>query len=215
MEKRMREKFANCVNDLQDFASIFSIAKTDEDVHSLEATRVELNSVYDQVKRAYVECRDHVPEADEKPIDKNKLRTHYLEAIDTYKKAISSINGQIQTIKQQLEEKTKRESQMEQKLNTEADFAPISRLPPCDTDSFKGGYNAWPTFRDLFTAIYIQNSKLSNVEKLFHLTQKTTGEARDIISHVPLTNDGFGLAWKHLTDRKSKDASELANKNTV
>ncbi|XP_075150836.1 uncharacterized protein LOC142224943 [Haematobia irritans] len=75
------------------------------------------------------------------------------------------------------------------------------KLPPVDTDTFKGGYTAWPTFRDLFSAIYIKNSRLSNVEKLFHLTQKTTGEAREVISNVPLTNEGVALAWKNLTDR--------------
>ncbi|XP_073845545.1 uncharacterized protein isoform X1 [Musca autumnalis] len=199
MDKTKCTKFANCVNDLQDYVSILSIANTDDDIHSLEASRVELNSFYDQVKKAYVECRDYEPGEGQKPIDKNKLRTHYLEAIDVYKKAIAAVNGQIQTLKQkESEEKIKRETLLAQKQN---DSTAISRLPACDTDVFKGGYNAWPSFRDLFTAIYIRGSKLSNVEKYFHLTQKTSGEARELISHVPLTNDGFELAWKILTDR--------------
>lgn len=74
-------------------------------------------------------------------------------------------------------------------VNTDEEFTPSFRLPPCDIDTLCG----------LFTAIYVQNTKLSKVEKLFHLTQKLTGEAREIISHVPLTNDGFDLAWKNLT----------------
>lgn len=202
MDKSLCEKFANCVNDLSDYTSILSIANQIDDIHSLESSRVKLDAVFEQVKRGYEECRDYVPEEEAKPIDKNKLRKHYLEAIDSYKKAIGSLNGQIQTVKlNEKEERAKRESQMEQKASAEPASTPISRLPPCDTESFKGGYADWPTFRDLFTAIFINGSKLSNVEKFFHLKQKTTGEAREIISQVPLTNDGFELAWKLLTDR--------------
>ncbi|XP_061399721.1 uncharacterized protein LOC133335463, partial [Musca vetustissima] len=74
-------------------------------------------------------------------------------------------------------------------------------LPPCDTEVFNGDYMSWPTFRDMFTAVYINNSRLSPVERLFHLTQKTKGEARDIVQRAPLTNQGFQLAWNGLCDR--------------
>ncbi|XP_073835532.1 uncharacterized protein [Musca autumnalis] len=74
-------------------------------------------------------------------------------------------------------------------------------LPPCDIEVFNGDYMSWPTFRDMFTAVYIKNSALSPVERLFHLNQKTSGEARDIVRRSPLTNEGFQLAWKNLSDR--------------
>ncbi|XP_036340189.1 uncharacterized protein LOC118749503 [Rhagoletis pomonella] len=72
------------------------------------------------------------------------------------------------------------------------------QLPPCDTEVFRGDYSSWPTFRDLFTAIYFSNTRLSNVEKLFHLLRKTSGEAKEIVSKSPLTNQGFDLAWANL-----------------
>jgi len=75
------------------------------------------------------------------------------------------------------------------------------RLPPCETEVFHGDYSRWPTFRDLFTAIYINNPRLTPVEKLFHLNSKTSGEANDIVSRSPLTNDGFESAWRNLTQR--------------
>ncbi|CAD6997982.1 unnamed protein product [Ceratitis capitata] len=85
----------------------------------------------------------------------------------------------------------------------EPETAPRSsiNLPPCDTEIFFGDYMAWPSFRDLFTAIYINNSRLTPVEKLYHLNQKTRGEARDIVKKSPLTNDGFATAWQNLSDR--------------
>ncbi|XP_051864238.1 uncharacterized protein LOC127566254 [Drosophila albomicans] len=75
------------------------------------------------------------------------------------------------------------------------------RLPPCDTEVFGGDYTRWPTFRDLFTALYIQNPRLSEVEKLFYLNSKTSGEAHAIVSKSPLTNEGFQSAWSSLTER--------------
>ncbi|XP_070144622.1 uncharacterized protein [Drosophila kikkawai] len=74
-------------------------------------------------------------------------------------------------------------------------------LPPCDTEIFDGDYLRWPTFRDLFTAIYVNNSRLTPVEKLFHLNAKTSGEAHAIVAKSPLTNDGFQSAWSALQDR--------------
>ncbi|XP_070144938.1 uncharacterized protein [Drosophila kikkawai] len=75
------------------------------------------------------------------------------------------------------------------------------RLPPVDTEVFTGDYLRWPTFRDLFTAIYINNSRLTPVERLFHLLSKTSGDAHAIVSKAPLTNEGFISAWRSLSDR--------------
>ncbi|XP_073831520.1 uncharacterized protein [Musca autumnalis] len=151
-------------------------------------------------------------------IKQRKEEKNYMEAMDSYKKALSAINIQLQNARDKwMLEQAKRESLMTQQ-GKEKEFTSVSRLPPCDTNIFKGGYQEWPTFRDLFTAIYITGSKLSNVEKLFHLKQKTTGEAKEIISHVPLTNDGFELAWKNLTDRyenKRMQCEELGNSRNI
>ncbi|XP_043865316.1 uncharacterized protein LOC122757417 [Drosophila mojavensis] len=75
------------------------------------------------------------------------------------------------------------------------------RLPPVDTEVFHGDYLRWPTFRDLFTAIYIQNPRLTPVEKLFHLNSKTADDANALVAECPLTNDGFASAWDALCDR--------------
>ena len=66
---------------------------------------------------------------------------------------------------------------------------------------FYGDYLMWPLFRDLFTAVYIKNCRLSKVEKLFHLIAKTSGDAKEIVSKAPLTNDGFDIAWTALCHR--------------
>lgn len=74
-------------------------------------------------------------------------------------------------------------------------------LPPCEIAVFNSDYASWPTFRDLFTAVCIQTKRLSNIERLFHLLQKTSGEAHDIVLRSPYTNDGFNTAWANLSAR--------------
>lgn len=71
-------------------------------------------------------------------------------------------------------------------------------VPPCDMPIFSGEFKFWASFRDLFQAIYGNNTRLSGVEKLFHLKQKTSGEAKEIVDNAPLTNEGFLIAWNQL-----------------
>ncbi|XP_059222740.1 uncharacterized protein LOC131996801 [Stomoxys calcitrans] len=78
---------------------------------------------------------------------------------------------------------------------------PGFKLPPCEIPLFSGDYSSWPTFRDVFTAVCSKNSRLSAVEKLFHLNQRTQGEPHDIVSKFPLTNENFELAWSNLSSR--------------
>ncbi|XP_054089797.1 uncharacterized protein LOC105215939 isoform X1 [Zeugodacus cucurbitae] len=115
-----------------------------------------------------------------------------------YLSCLASINENIDTRKTQVSTQPIKERASE---SSTIDFGPTINLPPCDTDIFYGDYTAWPTFRDMFTALYIHNPKISNVEKLFHLTQMTRGEAREAIKNTPLTNDGFILAWKNLVEQ--------------
>ena len=75
------------------------------------------------------------------------------------------------------------------------------KVPPCDTEVFAGSYEKWPSFRDMFTAVYINHPRLSPVEKFFHLRKKTTGRAHAIVSSFSLNGDNFELAWQALKDR--------------
>ncbi|XP_058985244.1 uncharacterized protein LOC131805715 [Musca domestica] len=47
------------------------------------------------------------------------------------------------------------------------------KVPPCDTQDFYGSYEEWPTFRDMFTAIYGNHPRLTPAQKLYHLRNKT------------------------------------------
>ncbi|XP_075158038.1 uncharacterized protein LOC142231308 [Haematobia irritans] len=75
------------------------------------------------------------------------------------------------------------------------------KVPPCDTEIFSGGYDKWPSFRDMFSAIYGKHPKLSPAQKLYHLRAKTRGEANQIVKGFALTDYNYDLAWKALCSR--------------
>jgi len=78
-------------------------------------------------------------------------------------------------------------------------------LPPCDTEVFEGDYLKWPTFRDLCTAVYINNTRLTPVEKLFHLNVKTSGEANAIVAKSSMMGSLL-LGSRFQTVSKTKDS---------
>lgn len=65
-----------------------------------------------------------------------------------------------------------------------------------DTQDFYGGYEEWPAFRDMFTAVYIRHPKLTPAQKLYHLRYKTKGQAGIIVKQYPLSDESFELAWE-------------------
>ena len=75
------------------------------------------------------------------------------------------------------------------------------KVPPCDTEVFFGGYAQWPTFRDMFKAVFGDHPHLTDGQKLYHLRNKTKGEAGKIVQRFPLCDDNFNLAWEALKDR--------------
>ncbi|XP_075163779.1 uncharacterized protein LOC142236428 [Haematobia irritans] len=85
-------------------------------------------------------------------------------------------------------------------VSTPDDRATFS-VPPCDIPIFKGDYASWASFRDMFLAVYGNNPRLSEVEKLFYLKQKTGDEPKEIVDNAPLTHKGFSVAWEDLRAR--------------
>ncbi|XP_073841417.1 uncharacterized protein [Musca autumnalis] len=153
-----------------------------------EAEKVELQRIWSEWRHAYKKCTED-PECAKK--NKEVLKTKKKAAHQSYIKCTSILGERMEKVKV---------------VPSAVNHRPSSSVmvPPCDTEVFEGDYLSWPSFRDLFTAIYANNKKLSPVEKLFHLFQKTSGEAREINRHIPLTAEGFTIAWDNLRNQASE-----------
>ncbi|XP_049318625.1 uncharacterized protein LOC125780372 [Bactrocera dorsalis] len=91
--------------------------------------------------------------------------------------------------------------ELPQIYNQEASSGIQLEVPECDTETFYGGYEEWPSFRDMFTAVYINHPQLSKAQKLYHLRYKTKGQAGVIVKQFALNDDNFNLAWEALKAR--------------
>ncbi|XP_065356210.1 uncharacterized protein LOC135950606 [Calliphora vicina] len=164
-----------------------------EDIHNvytLEVQSAEIKLLWEKVKTTYEACLDFLENSDTEPSDVDVAASKYQVTYVAYMKCLGSINEKVS--------KFKSVPNASDSPVVNSDSGHTLTLPPCDVDAFGGDYDSWPAFRDLFTAIYIKSSRLSNVERLCHLIRKTEGEAKDIVLKSPLSNEGFEVAWRDL-----------------
>ncbi|XP_051864162.1 uncharacterized protein LOC127566222 [Drosophila albomicans] len=162
----------------------------DDNVHTYEIRRDRLQALWDNVEAAYSTCADAL-HRDGDSEGTQAMEAKYDHCYAVYERCLARVKGQI--------------TQVYGSSRSKASVPPVyssgCRLPPVDTEVFRGDYLRWPTFRDLFTAIYVNNPRLTPVEKLFHLNSKIADEANEIVAKFPLTNDGFASAWGALCER--------------
>ncbi|XP_075157757.1 uncharacterized protein LOC142231024 [Haematobia irritans] len=154
---------------------------SDYSMEAVDCERTELEILWAKYKSAYEEHASASKEKKKIHLLHNQYHKTYIRCVNI----IAKVRKNVQ------------ESDAQTNVAQKSSELSI-HVPPCDTGVFAGDYASWPTFRDLFTAIFINNSKLTAVEKLFYLFQKTEGEAREINRNVALTAENFEIAWSNL-----------------
>ncbi|KAH8250449.1 hypothetical protein KR032_000236, partial [Drosophila birchii] len=157
--------------------------------YMLDVHRDQIRALWEKVEKTYESCSDLLAVSDDNTATSTVLESKYSYCYSVYSRCTAQLRQKIASQSTQAS------------ANVLTPLSSGCRLPPVDTEVFAGDYLRWPTFRDLFTAIYIQNSQLTPVEKLFHLLSKTSCDAHAIVSKAPLTHEGFVAAWQSLTDR--------------
>lgn len=181
-------------------------------VHSINVHLEELKSTWTKIKEEFERYIHEIESEGDKDLaagdeddasELETIRAKYKTTYITYCKCVTKLSQIADTIRAaSVPKESPIVASPSLRTNTSSDHSGYSfNLPPCDTEVFAWDYMSWPTFRDMFTAVYIKNTRLSPVEKLFHLVQKTKGEAKEIVRKSPLTNKGFDLAWSNLCDR--------------
>uniref|UniRef100_A0A0A1XQH6 Protein dopey-1 homolog n=1 Tax=Zeugodacus cucurbitae TaxID=28588 RepID=A0A0A1XQH6_ZEUCU len=193
--------FIRAADAILEFEESFAPTANNQSAYSLEVQQAELKSLWAEVKSEYKLCLPKVDASDTKTVEDIKLK--YTNSYHSYV-CCAALMGEHMHNLTGFNQSPSSNSTIIQPERLQQTAEPVRyslNLPPCDTEIFHGDVLQWPSFRDLFAAIYGNNSRLSPVEKLFHLNQKTRGEAKAIVSKAPLTNDGFALAWNNLLCR--------------
>ncbi|XP_075167809.1 uncharacterized protein LOC142239965 [Haematobia irritans] len=194
---------------------VSSLKEENLDVYSLRAQVEEAKPLWEKVKERYEECLDDLQEDS----DKGKVESadgKYEATYDAYIRIVSSIERKIDGLKAVHRASTPIRQADVADISARSGNVDISgnslllgvdhgavhslALPPCDIEVFDGDFQSWPTFRDLFTAVYVKNSRLSDIERLCHLLKKTSGDAREVVRRFPLTDRSFELAWRTLKE---------------
>ncbi|KMQ84153.1 bel12-ag transposon polyprotein, partial [Lasius niger] len=73
-------------------------------------------------------------------------------------------------------------------------------LPRIQLPQFSGKFEDWPSFRDLFLSIVVEETSLSKVEKMHYLKTCVKGDAEQLIRSLPSTEENFERAWATLSE---------------
>ncbi|XP_075158181.1 uncharacterized protein LOC142231459 [Haematobia irritans] len=193
------DNFIRLTNRLVDFeANLTDKKKPITSKFVVDTNKEEVRDIWGRLRAAYEECLLDI-EQDDPEGEGDKEDDDKATVIATVKSKFNSSFATYCRCNQHLGEVLQDLSPQVQVSNPNPPNG--FKLPACEIPLFNGDFRAWPTFRDIFSAICINNSRLSSVEKLFHLSQRTKGEANDIVGRFALTGENFSLAWKSLCSR--------------
>lgn len=88
------------------------------------------------------------------------------------------------------------------------------RLPKIEIPSFNGDKLKWSEFWDAFEATIDKNTNISDIEKLNYLLSKITGEAKQSVSGIPLSNENYNVVVDLLKERYG-DSQTVINTHYV
>ncbi|XP_060665801.1 uncharacterized protein LOC132798097 [Drosophila nasuta] len=155
-------KFIAATDRVSHFASRLNNAYTDSaSLYTCQVRRDQMRALWDKVEKEYEACSCVMSDemtTDELPTIQAKYDYCYIP----YEQWSAQLSEQIADASQAITPRTPVQPQAVPFVSTGC------RLPPCDTEVFGGDYTRWPTFRDLFTAIYIRNPRLQ-LRILFNL----------------------------------------------
>ncbi|CAK1584170.1 unnamed protein product [Parnassius mnemosyne] len=75
------------------------------------------------------------------------------------------------------------------------------RLPKITIPIFNGNYSDWTSFKDLFVCLVDNCETLDDVQKLHYLKSHLSGEAEQIVRHIPITGKNYSVCWTQLKSR--------------
>ncbi|XP_046808485.1 uncharacterized protein LOC111690866 [Lucilia cuprina] len=191
------DDFIRASDRVVEFQAYFDNLSSDShSLHTLEVQKDEIVRLWSEFRSRYDDILNKFNELEE-DVDIATLKSRFFSTFEAHVKVLAKSNE----ILDSLCRNTSSPVSANPTPGPIVENTPHISLPPCDTEIFHGDYQSWPTFRDMFTALYRNSTRLSPVEKMCHLIKKTQSEARELLKTCPITNEGFEMAWRNLVNR--------------
>ncbi|XP_049301831.1 uncharacterized protein LOC125775361 [Bactrocera dorsalis] len=203
-QKKMKDisytKFIAESDSLIRYCTRFSSSPIQDNSESvLEIKKENVSNFWTRLQAAYAA----IVESDESDLPENfksSAYSKYEHCLDQYEETRAMISDKLRLFKA-IAPTPQPRVELPQVQIQEASSGIHLKVPACDTEIFHGGYEQWPSFRDMFTAVYINHPKLSNAQKLYHLRYKTKGQAGVLVKQFALNDENFNYAWEALKAR--------------
>ena len=75
-----------------------------------------------------------------------------------------------------------------------------TKLAKLTVPTFHGDYLNWNHFRDIFIQL-VHNTTLPGAEKMLHLLNSLSGQAKKLVQHIPISSDNHESAWNIIERR--------------
>ena len=75
------------------------------------------------------------------------------------------------------------------------------KTPKFDLPKFDGQYTKWVSFYEQFIASVDSNSSIPDIQKFIYLKSAHSGEALQVVAHIPLSISNYKVALKSLRER--------------
>ncbi|XP_041633403.1 uncharacterized protein [Drosophila kikkawai] len=72
--------------------------------------------------------------------------------------------------------------------------------------TFSGNYEDWKNLSDMFTDSIASNSSLTDFQRFRYLKSYLSGDALNLVKHIPVTNENDREAWDRLEQRNNKQS---------
>ena len=147
-----------------------------------------------------IDCRDELIDI-QRMLQDQRSPTENVSSVTVTEDGLTQmiqVTAQMQQVlisQQQFQQQQQHDSQRHTFTNSSV------RLPKLEIPSFSGETLKWTEFWDSFEATIHRNTSLSDVEKLNYLMSKLSGQAKNSVSGIQLSNENYAVAVELLKER--------------
>ena len=195
-------EFHDLINEIDNYIRILNELSEKLDTAcadlSIEATNQDRDQEYEQFieedNRLATTVIDCISELERRKRAVNELMV-------PRKSAEPALAEQVVQLQTQLEQLMIERQQTQEGSAIQGSHQRSVNLPKLEIPYFNGDKLRWSEFWDTFEATVDQNNNLSNIEKLSYLNSKLTGEAKQAVSGIYLSNENYEVTKALLKER--------------